>query len=195
MMHAEVLHHIPGRMRIRVPAAKRDSEQLEHIRNAFDKLPVVLDVSANAGLGTLIIHYEPAAFSGAIQRITEHASKADLFLLHPPPEQHDDVPVSNLDRAVDRFFGKVNRIVEAGTGHAVNLKEIFPFAIILYAVVFVDKAIAASQWLSWLQFAFSSYLEMHDGEPIVKIGDSVESVRAELQALREELRTHFENQK
>ena len=195
MMHAEVVHHIAGRMRIRVLAAKRDSERLEKIRSSFEKLPGVLDVSANSGLGTLIIHYEPAAFGEAIQRITEHASNADLFLLRPPPDENDDPPVSDLDRAVDRFFGKVNRILEAGTGHAVNLKEIFPFGIILYALLFVDKAIAASQWLGWLQFAFSSYLELHGAEPIAQVGDSVEALRAELQALREELRTHFENQK
>ena len=32
-----------------------------------------------------------------------------------------------------------------------------------------------SQWLGWLQFAFSSYLEMHEGEPIAKVGNSVEA--------------------
>lgn len=195
MIPAEVLHHIPGRMRIRVPAAKRDSERLEEIRSSIEKLPGVVDVSANSGLGTLIIHYELAAFGEAVQRITEHASKADLFLLRPPPDEDDEPPVSNLDRAVDQFVGKVNRILQAGTGQAVNLKEIFPFGIILYAVLFVDQAIAASQWLSWLQFAFSSYLDLHDGEPIAQVGDSVEALRAELQALRAELRTHFENQK
>ena len=92
-------------------------------------------------------------------------------------------------------MAKVNRVVQTGTGQAVNLKEIFPFGIILYAVLFVDKAIAASQWLSWLQFAISSYLELHDSEPIAQVGESVEALRAELQTLREELRTHFENQK
>jgi Heavy metal associated domain 2 len=179
-------------MRVRMPAAKRDAERLEEIRSSIRKLPGVLDVSANPALGTLVIHYDPALFGEVIQRVTEHASKADLFLLRPPDEEDDAPPVSQVERAVDQFFGKANRILEAATGHAVNLKEVFPFGILLYAVLFVDKAIAASQWMSWLQFAISTYLELHEAEPIAQVGDSVEALRAELQALREELRTHFE---
>ena len=57
------------------------------------------------------------------------------------------------------------------------------------------RPIAASQWMSWLQFALSTYLEVHQGEPIAEVGYSVKALRAELQELREELRTHFEKQK
>jgi Heavy metal associated domain 2 len=195
MIEAEIVHHIAGRMRIRVPAAKGDPERLEEIRSSIGKLSGVLEVTANPGLGTLLLYYDPALFGEAIQRVTEHASKADLFLLRPPDEDDDDpTPVSTLDRAVDHFFGRVNRIVEAATGNAVNLKEIFPFGIILYAVLFLDKAIAASQWLNLVQFALGTYLELHEDEPVAEVGDSVKALRAELQELRKELRTHFEKQ-
>lgn len=195
MTQAELVHHMAGRMRVRVPAAKRDPERLEKIRSSIQKIPGVLDVSANPALGTIVIYYEPALFDEAIQRVTEHAVKAELFALHPPDDDHDHPPISELDRVMDNFFGNVNRMIEAATGNAVNLKELFPFGILLYALVFIDKATAASQWLNWVQFAVSTYLEVHEGEPIAQVGDSVEALRAELQALREELRTHFENQK
>ena len=192
MTEAELVHHIAGRMRIRVSSAKGDAEQLEHIRGSLTKLPGVLGVAINPGIGTLIIHYDPALFSEVIQRITEHASQADLFILRPPDQENDRPHVSQVDRSLDQFFLNANRIVETATGHAINLKELFPFGIILYALLFMDKAVGASQWLSWLQFAISSYLELHESEPIARVGESVEALRAELQALREELRQHFE---
>lgn len=195
MVQAEVVHHIAGRMRVRVPAAKSAPELSQEIQRSVETIPGVLGVRPNAALGTFVIQYDPALFGDMIQLVTEHASKADLFVLRPPDRRDDDPPVSEVDHALDDFFGKVNRFVEAATGHAVNLKEVFPFGILIYSLLFVDKAIAASQWLSWVQFAVSSYLELHEGEPIARVGDSVEALREELQELREELRKHFDNQK
>jgi hypothetical protein len=195
MIPAEVLHHIAGRIRVRIPSAKSTPSVLEHICKSLTKFPGVLGVSANPMLGTLIIRYQPAIFGDVLQDLTDRASKAELFLLSAPHEEDDDPVVSLLDRGVERVFTKVNRITQETTGHAVNLKEVFPLGVLVYAVLFVDKAIAASQWLSWVQFAISTYLEMHEDEPIAGIGDSVEALRAELQELRKELQTHFGNQK
>src|SRR5713226_9512039 len=96
MIEAEVVHHIAGRMRVRVPAAKRDATRLEEIRSSIKELPGVLNVSANSGLGTLVIQYDPTLFGAAIQRVTEHASKANLFLLRPPDDENDAPPVSQV---------------------------------------------------------------------------------------------------
>jgi hypothetical protein len=194
MRQAEVVHHIAGRMRIRIPMAKREAALMESIRNSIKNFRGVREVSANPSLGTLLIRYDPVLFEEAIPSITEQASKTELFALHSSAEDDDQPPVSQLDRALDRLFGKANRIVEAATGQSVNLKEVFPFGILVYSLFFVDRAIAASQWWSWVQFALSTYLELHEGEPIAQVGDSVKSLRAELQDLREELKAHFGNQ-
>ena len=123
MIEALVVHHIAGRMRVRVPAAKRDAELLQKIRSSVQEVPGVIDVSANAALGTLIIQYDSALLGEMIQRVKEHASKAGLFLLRPADNEDARAPVSQVNRAVDRYFGKVNRIIEGATGGAVNLKR------------------------------------------------------------------------
>jgi hypothetical protein len=195
MIEAEVVHHIAGRMRVRVPAAKRDAELLQEIRNSVKEVPAVLDVSANAALGTLVIQYDPALFGEMVQRVAEHVSKAALFVLRPADVEPEYQATSELNRAVDRYFSKLNRIVQAATGRAVNLNELFPFGILLYSMLLVDRALAASQWLSWVQFALSTYLELHGREPINQVGESVAALRTEVQGLRAELQTYFANQK
>jgi hypothetical protein len=67
----------------------------------------------------------------------------------------------------------------------------------------VDRGAAAAQWLNWIQFAFDSYIDLHEGEPISELGQKVEAVgtqildrqtasteslRVEVAGLREELR-------
>lgn len=183
---AVVVHHVAGRVRIRVETARRNPARLEQIRDSIANIEGVHNVSANVALGTLTVHYEPGLFTKLIQRLREQGSKMDLFSLS---DQKADVtpPVTHVDRALDNFVSRVNSGLGMLTGETVNLKELFPFSILLYSVFFVDKAIAASQWLSWVQFAFSTYLELHQEEPIAKVSKSVDALRDEVRQLRQEL--------
>lgn len=188
--HAIVLHHVPGRMRLRVPSAKGDANKLDQLRRVLMPLNGVRRVTANASIATMTIDYAPALFAEFPRLLTQYGTERDLLTVGGAFTVNVRSPESMTDKSIERFADNVNRKFQTLTGGAVNLKEVFPFSIILYAVLFVDKAVNASQWLSWVQFAFSSYMELHQDEPVAKVGAGVEALRAEMASMHSEgLRT------
>jgi len=55
-------HHIPGRLRIRIPALKQDRSASAAVRQAVADLPGALSVEVSPVTGSLTVHYEVGAF-------------------------------------------------------------------------------------------------------------------------------------
>jgi hypothetical protein len=142
---------------MRIPSAKGDPIQLERCKQVLGSLEAVRQVTGNPILGTVVIHYDPQQFVAFPGQLLEAARQHGLFPLEGAFTDLE-TKVSVTDLALDRALGKANQGIQRLTGNAINLKELFPFSILFYAVFFVDRAIAASQWLSWVQFAFSRLL-------------------------------------
>jgi len=167
-------------MRLRVPSAKGDAQTLQEVRQSLSSLPGVAGIRGNALIGTLVIEYDRALFPEFPHRLKEILQIDDAFTANFKTTE------STVDHSIERSAEKVNRTIQKLTGNAINLKELFPFSVVLYAVLFVDRAINASQWLNWLQFAFSSYFDLHQEDPVAKIGASVETLRAEMHSMHAE---------
>lgn len=56
MLH---LHHVPGRLRLRLAALKGDGSAVARACAAARAVPGVVDVTANGATGSLVIHYAP----------------------------------------------------------------------------------------------------------------------------------------
>lgn len=198
---ADLLHHIPGRMRLRIPEAKGNSSKLAALQQSLVDLAGVRKVDANAMLGTIIIQYDPTLFTGFTAQLADYALDRDLFTIGG----HNAGPcVSDAGRSVKGFLGTLNRTVQDAMGNTMNLKELLPLSLLVYAFLFVDKALAASQWLNWVQFAVDSYMDFHEDEPIQEVAQtmdalfadmmaqqaqSTETLRSELASLRAEIQT------
>jgi ribosomal protein S11 len=174
---ADLLHHIPGRVRLRLPFAKGDAAALRRIQQSLASLAGVTQVHSNATLGTLVVRYDRSLASVFAGALASYAAEHELFAL---PCADLETSVSETGRSVETTLGALNRAVQQATGNAINMKELLPLALGAYALLFVDKAVAASQWITWIQFAFDSYIDLHEKEPIVELGQKVEEVGAEI---------------
>lgn len=198
---ADLLHHIPGRMRLRIPGAKGNAAKLGNIQHSLADLPGVRRVDTNSMLGTIVIQYDPTLFTGFTAQLADYATEHQLFAIGG---QNAGPCISEAGRSVRGFLGTLNRAVQDAMGNAINLKELLPLSLILYAFLFVDKAIASAQWLNWVQFAIESYVDLHDDEPVQEVAQtmdalfadmmaqqtqSTETLRAELASLRAEIQT------
>ena len=59
---AELVHHIPGRLRLRIPLARGNPGQLLRIKESLEAMEGVRRVDMNAKLGSAVIQYDPALF-------------------------------------------------------------------------------------------------------------------------------------
>lgn len=60
-MTADHIHDIPGRLRIRVPALKRNHQMAARTEGAFKRVSGVASVQANPLTGSVLVHYNTRA--------------------------------------------------------------------------------------------------------------------------------------
>ena len=70
-LQATVLHHVPGRIRLRVLSAKGDHRRLEELQHGLWPLESVRQVTTNPVTGTVVIHYDPQQFAHFPARLVE----------------------------------------------------------------------------------------------------------------------------
>ena len=56
-----IAHHVPGRLRLKIPLSMREPGIFAHYAEAVRTLPDVLDVSTNGKCGSMVIRYDPKA--------------------------------------------------------------------------------------------------------------------------------------
>lgn len=78
-----VVHHVPGRMRVRVEGSREPSEMLQMVAPVVAGLPEVLSIRVNAASGSVVVHYATdGARSGRIPHFPAAAvARGVLFSL------------------------------------------------------------------------------------------------------------------
>ena len=56
---ARVVHHIPGRLRVRLPRTQRDPIVLSQLRDFIGNLGGVRSVHISPVTGSILVHYRP----------------------------------------------------------------------------------------------------------------------------------------
>ncbi len=71
------VHHLPGRLRLKLPALKRNAAYAQALQTSLSTVPGVLAVRANTLTGSLLISYDPVRVDGAsLQRAVPGAPPA-----------------------------------------------------------------------------------------------------------------------
>src|SRR5580704_2636799 len=81
---AHIVHHIPGRLRLKIPQAKGNAAFLDQVKTALSPIQGVRGIEVNPTTGSVLVHYDPEDFDDFHQDVHDHASRADLFAVHPP---------------------------------------------------------------------------------------------------------------
>jgi len=53
------LHEIPGRMRIKIPALRRNSDGAEEIQALLEDFPGIISALVNPVTGSILVHHDP----------------------------------------------------------------------------------------------------------------------------------------
>lgn len=102
---ADTIHHVPGRIRIRMAALRRDPRAAARVRQLIGACRGVLQVEANPITGSLLVRYDPQLTSG--RNVLDSIALGGFV----PPCEHADP----LNRLVDAAISMaVDKVIERG---------------------------------------------------------------------------------
>jgi hypothetical protein len=185
---AHIAHHVPGRLRFRIPDAKGNPERLEQARAALEVLEGVRSVEVNSFTGSVIIEYDPEDYEDFHHEVCRHCIQEDICNLH----SHALVSTSVSDRPTAPRLGKVDDTldkieneakflasrstsakvvvdflrdcdvkVKQITNNGVDMKVLVPLALAAYSIVVMELTAATPMWVTLGLFSFNHFLELH----------------------------------
>jgi hypothetical protein len=173
----QVVHHIPGRLRVRIPRSKRHPHLLHELRDFVSGLGGVERVEINPVTGSVLVHYHPES-QEQIQSLLRQSRGASGFSADVPPElsEGDDL-AEKIEReaaflaahseAAAQLVNAVkhlNRQIRQATDNAVDLKVLLPAGLAICAFVAGAEA-ATPLWVTLAIFSFNSFVVLHHPIP------------------------------
>src|SRR5205807_1239948 len=94
---AFVAHHIPGRIRIKLPNAKNNYQLLQQLKQAISPLSGIREVDFNSTTGSLIIKYEPNLYDEFFNNIYKQIDNSKLIEFGIPEQSRVDEVVAKIE--------------------------------------------------------------------------------------------------
>jgi len=173
----ELVHHHPGRLRVRAEVFRGEAELAGHVRDAVISLRGVTRCDHSARTGSLLIEYEPGL--GEPDVILDAVATAAGIC--PVPEDalaRSRAPALLAVGAVQ----ELNAIAGELTGHRADLRSLVPAGLAaLSAYSFITSSEhRLPRWDNLLWWSYSIFLNHH--------GDEIDSLAEERRRARTELR-------
>ena len=172
-MKLEIAHQVPGRIRMKVGAAKANPELLEQIKETFMVIPGVEQVEVNPATGSVVLHYDVDQhdeFHGHLQHHTGGHHQ-------PPPTNEIDALASKISqeaeflaenshtaRVIVDFFKATDKQIKAATSNTIDLKIVLASAIAGFTILEVGANAATPVWVTLAMFGLNHLIEANTPE-------------------------------
>ena len=167
-MKLEIAHQVPGRIRMKVGAAKANPELLEQIKETFMVIPGVEQVEVNPATGSVVLHYDVDQhdeFHGHLQHHTGGHHQ-------PPPTNEIDALASKIEqeaeylaehshtaRVIVDYFRHFDEGIKLATGNVVDLKIVLSLGIAGFTIFEVGASAATPVWVTISIFALNHMIQ------------------------------------
>ncbi len=175
---AQVAHHVRGRIRVRLPKAKRDRTTLESVKRAIAPMRGVKDVDINAATGSVVVHYDATEHDDFHTALARHAEEQNLFALGPPRCSEVDEIAETIEKEAEflasrsetaktivDFFKAMNQQVKVATNNNLDLQVLLPLGLAAYSILEVGVEVSTPLWVTLGIFSFNSFLALHHPVP------------------------------
>jgi hypothetical protein len=158
---AQIAHHIPGRLRLKVPSLKDDPSLGETLGRELGDLEEVVEVSVRPLTGNVVVHYQSNGRGetgfvqsiGSVVRLTEARPVARP---QPPP----DVSVGEMaaEWTHARWQG-LNDSLRRGTDGALDLRTVIPLFFVFLGVrqILTQPNLSALPWYTAFYYAYQTF--------------------------------------
>ncbi|MDR3461652.1 MAG: hypothetical protein P4L76_04975 [Beijerinckiaceae bacterium] len=176
-LHLSVAHQTPGRIRMKIPAAKGNPDLLEQIKQTFGILPGIEGIVVNHVTGSVILNYDPDRHDEFHSGFQPHTVPPGPAPHHPPSSEIDELAQkiqdeaeflaqnSHAARAVVDFFKQLDRQIKKSSGNLVDLKIVLAIFVVGFTVFEVGAAAATPVWVTLVIFGLNHFIEMHQHGP------------------------------
>jgi cation transport ATPase len=172
----QIAHQVPGRIRMKIPAAKRDPAMLEEIQKAFSAIPGIEEVAVNPETGSVVLRYDVDQHddfhTGFTHRFNEHHA-GHAHKNHRPPTNEIDALANKIEqeaeflaehsdaaRAVVDFCRHWDREIKMATGNVMDLKMVLCVGLVGFMIFEVGAAAATPVWVTLTLFGLNHFIEM-----------------------------------
>jgi Heavy metal associated domain 2 len=153
-----VVHALPGRVRLRVPARADD----EGLAQAVSALDGVAGCTWTPRTRSLLVRYEPAVIDTATiaERVAAHTGVAT------PARDPERAPVPPFAELVPSLFARVNERLARATRGTVDLATGVPLALVAWAAIELLRGRTAPlAWSSALWYAHGLFRDYNLADP------------------------------
>lgn len=170
-LQAYVTHRIPGRLRLKIPAAKGRPDLLEQVAAAARSANDIKKVEYNPVTGSVLIHHSPGAYRSleALGSILGDSNPRVSVHTRRPPNRGRSAGARSSGRtgpsvaakAITSFFKNVDREIREATDNEIDLKVLLPLTAGILGFFASRRKAATPLWLTLMIFAFHSFLTLH----------------------------------
>jgi cation transport ATPase len=189
---ARVVHHVKGRIRLKLHDAKGNHRFLESVQQSLSPVAGVRNVEVNSATGTIVVHYDETKLPDFAQKLADHGESEGLFSLEPAELSEVDAIANKLQReaqflaqhsdvaksAVD-FVSQIDRALKNATNNTVDLKVLLPMGLAIYAFLELESDITTPLWVTLGIFSFNSFVSLHHPPGYRTEMDSSEAIQAQ----------------
>ncbi|HVI95172.1 MAG TPA: hypothetical protein VM753_14260 [Anaeromyxobacter sp.] len=164
MRYVEIVHAIPGRIRLRIAGIRKKREEAAKAARSVALVAGVAEIRVRPFTGTFIVSYDPArADAERIAGALRDAAGAVAILSQgerPPREQASpEAAGSRVGRAVVEAFREVNEDLLRRTGGGVDLAVLATATLLAVsgAEVVARKKLSAPPWFNLVWWGFQTF--------------------------------------
>jgi hypothetical protein len=169
---ARVVHHVPGRLRIKLTGVPVEAAYLAEVQRVLGNLPGVNSVHVNPASASIVVAYAPSD-PVFCERLTQNSDVASWLSL-----ESEDATLSGIDAALTagvHYLEHHSRLAEsivctaeqmdsslrrASDGY-LDLKVLVPLGLAVVTTLHKSRSRGTPMWLSVSTFAFNAFLTLH----------------------------------
>jgi hypothetical protein len=181
-MNLKIEHQVPGRVRMKIPAGKRNPDLLKQISEIFAVIPGIEEIVTNPTTGSVVLRYDADRhdeFHGSLRQHYEAHGAAsssanggkrgadtelDKLTNSIGAEAEFLARHSQSARAVVDFVKTIDHEIKRMTNNNIDLKIVFAVGIIGLTVFGVGATAATPVWVTLAIFTVNHFIEMHERE-------------------------------
>jgi hypothetical protein len=159
----ELVHHHPGRLRVRADAFRQKPELVTKVREAILALPGILSFTHSPRTGSLLVEYEPG-FTEPDAVIESIASTANLERPDEESARARRRPPASL---IVNAARELNALTMEVTGAQADLRVLVPTALAAlgaYSFLYNTKEARLPRWDNLLYWSYNIFVSLHRPE-------------------------------